>query len=126
MKISAATLLVPDYDAGIEFYVGRLGFILIEDVELAPGKRWVKVAPKSGGCALVLARATKPEQIKALGNQTGSGVSFFLETDDFGRDHAAFLKAGVEFLEEPRHEPYGTVAVFSDPWGILWDLIQPA
>jgi catechol 2,3-dioxygenase-like lactoylglutathione lyase family enzyme len=119
------TLLVPDYQAGIDFYCGSLGFDLLEDTDLGSGKRWIRVRHPAGGCALLLAKATTPQQQAATGNQTGGRVGFFLETDDFARDHGAMLAAGVTFLEPPRHEAYGSVAVFSDPFGNLWDLIEP-
>ena len=101
----------------------------MEDTPLGGGKRFVRVAPNSapaGGTALLLARADGAAQQAAIGNQTGGRVGFFLETGDFARDHAAFVAAGVRFLEEPRHEVYGTVAVFADPFGNRWDLIEPA
>ena len=124
--LSAITLLVPDYDAGIAFYVGQLGFTLIEDRAMSAAKRWVLVAPPgSTETRLLLAKADSPAQIARIGNQTGGRVGFFLTTDDFVRDHAAMLAMGVVFLEEPRQEPYGTVAVFRDPFGNLWDLIEP-
>lgn len=123
--LAAITLLVPDYDAGIAFYVGKLGFELLEDTELSETKRWVRVAPKGAQTALVLAVADTPGQTAAIGKQTSGRVGFFLQTDDFARDHAAMLDNGVRFSEQPRYEPYGTVAVFSDPWGNLWDLIEP-
>jgi catechol 2,3-dioxygenase-like lactoylglutathione lyase family enzyme len=122
--ISLVTLIVPDYDAAIEFYVGKLGFKLIEETDLGDNKRWVRVAPKGGETALLLARAVTPEQKAAIGNQTGGRVGFFLQTDDFARDQARFRAKGVEFLEEPRHEAYGIVAVFIDPFGNKWDLVQ--
>lgn len=124
--LSAVTLLVPDYDAAIAFYVSILGFDLVEDTQLGEGKRWVLVSPSGGGTRLLLAKADGPEQQAAIGSQTGGRVSFFLQTDDFARDHAALSEAGVEFLESPRHEPYGSVAVFRDPFGNKWDLIEPA
>ena len=125
--LSAITLLVPDYDAGIAFYVGQLGFTLIEDRAMSAAKRWVLVAPPgSTETRLLLAKADSPAQIARIGNQTGGRVGFFLTTDDFVRDHAAMLAMGVVFLEEPRQEPYGTVAVFRDPFGNKWDLIEPA
>lgn len=126
MRVTALTLVVPDYDAAIDFYVGMLDFELREDTKLNETKRWVKVAPRGAKTALLLAKADGPEQEAAIGNQTGGRVGFFLETDDFARDHAAMLAKGVKFKEEPRHEPYGSVAVFADPFGNLWDLIQPA
>ncbi len=122
--ISLVTLVVPDYDKAISYYVGALGFALVEDSDLGGGKRWVRVAPKAGGTALLLAKAASPEQQAAIGNQTGGRVGFFLQTDDFARDHAAFCAKGVRFLEEPRTEPYGIVAVFADPFGNRWDLVE--
>lgn len=124
-QISAVTLVVPDYQAGLDFYVGCLGFALIEDTDLGGGKRWVLVAPSATGARLLLAKADGPAQSAAIGNQTGGRVGFFLTTDDFERDFAAFSKKGVRFLETPRHEAYGSVAVFEDPFGNKWDLIQP-
>ena len=121
--IATATVVVPDYDAGIAFYVGKLGFDLIEDTEIGDGKRWVVVGP-NGGASLLLAKAADDSQSAAIGNQTGGRVAFFLETDDFVDTHARFVAAGVTFHEEPRHEPYGIVAVFSDPFGNRWDLLQ--
>lgn len=123
-QISAVALVVPDYDAGIAFYVDAVGFELVSDIDLGGGKRWVSVRPKGGGTALLLARAVDEAQSAAIGNQTGGRVGFFLQTDDFARDHAAMLAAGVEFEETPRSEPYGTVAVWRDPFGNRWDLIQ--
>lgn len=124
-RIVHITLLVPDYDAGLRFYVDTLGFDLLEDTRISPAKRWVRVAPQGGGAALLLAKAATPAQHAATGNQTGGRVGFFLETDDFARDHKEMLEKGVRFLEPPRFEGYGTVAVFEDPFGNLWDLIQP-
>lgn len=123
-RIAAVTLVVPDYDAGIGFYCGALGFELLEDTELSAAKRWVRVAPKGGETALLLAKADGPAQQAAVGNQAGGRVAFFLETDDFERDRAAFEAAGVRFLEKSRHEAYGKVAVFADPFGNRWDLIE--
>ncbi|RWE83979.1 MAG: VOC family protein, partial [Mesorhizobium sp.] len=106
-------------------YVERLGFVLIEDVDLGGGKRWVTVAPAKGqGARLLLAEASGEEQASRIGNQTGGRVFLFLETDDFSH-HQAMLAKDVEFREAPRHEAYGTVAVFSDLHGNLWDLIEP-
>lgn len=117
---------MPDYDAAIDFYVGKLGFRLIEDVPQGAGKRWVMVAPPGdgAGAALLLARAVSARQRAAIGNQSGGRVFLFLETDDFARDHAAMQAAGVTFEETPRHEPYGTVVVWRDPFGNRWDLLQ--
>ena len=122
--LSAVALVVPEYDAGIAFYVGQLGFDLIEDTEMGGGKRWVLVAPKGAQTRLLLARAVGEAQIAAIGTQTGGRVGFFLQSDDFSADHARMVLAGVEFLEQPRHELYGTVAVFRDPFGNKWDLLQ--
>jgi catechol 2,3-dioxygenase-like lactoylglutathione lyase family enzyme len=124
-RIATVALLVEDYDAAIAFFVGRLGFRLVEDTRLDADKRWVVVAPAGGGAALLLARAVGPDQRARIGDQTGGRVGFFLETDDFARDHAAFRAAGVDFLEEPRRESYGIVAVFADLHGNRWDLIEP-
>lgn len=121
------TLVVPDYDAAIAWYRDVLGFALAEDVDLGDGKRWVVVkADAATGAGLLLAKAEGPEQQRAIGNQTGGRVGFFLKTDDFDRDHALYLSRGVDFREQPRREAYGTVAVFSDPFGNLWDLIEHA
>ncbi|MBZ9796325.1 VOC family protein [Mesorhizobium sp. ES1-4] len=125
-RVATVALIVADYDEAIAWYVGRLGFLLLEDVDLGDGKRWVTVAPANGqGARLLLAEASEEAQRKSIGNQTGGRVFLFLETDDFARDHAAMLENGVEFREAPRSEPYGTVAVFADLHGNLWDLIQP-
>lgn len=125
-RIAHVTLLVPDYDPAIAFFTGPLGFALLEDTDLGDGKRWVLVGPDGReGMCLSLARATTPEQQARIGTQAGDRVGFFLYTDDFARDRARMLEAGVVFEEEPRHEPYGTVAVFRDPFGNRWDLLQP-
>lgn len=123
--ISAITLIVPTYDEGLAFYVDKLGFDLLEDTILSDTKRWIRVAPPGAQTSLLLAQPKNDQERAALGNQTGGRVSFFLETDDFAHDHAAMRAKGVEVKEAPRHEEYGTVAVFSDPWGNLWDLIEP-
>lgn len=124
--IATVTLLVPDYDAGIAFYRDRMGFDLVADTPLGGNKRWVLVAPPGErGARLLLARADTPEQMARIGDQTGGRVMLFLETDDFDADHARLMEAGVRFLEAPRHEDYGSVAVFADPFGNKWDLIQP-
>ncbi len=125
--IAAVTLVVPDYDAALAFYVGTLGFTLIEDTAVAPGKRWVSVEPPGDrGARLLLAKASGARQAARIGDQTGGRVALFLQTDDFARDHAAMLQAGVDFGDAPRAEPYGRVAVFHDPFGNRWDLIEPA
>jgi catechol 2,3-dioxygenase-like lactoylglutathione lyase family enzyme len=123
--IHATTLVVPDYDTAITFYVGVMGFALAEDIDLGNNKRWVRVCPDgSQQGSLLLARAVDAPQVAAIGNQTGGRVGFFLVTDDFTRDHAAMQSKGVHFEEQPRHEPYGIVAVWQDPFGNRWDLIQ--
>nr|WP_250809269.1 VOC family protein [Neorhizobium tomejilense] len=120
-------LIVDDYDRAKDFYCGALGFDCLEDSVQPEGKRWVVVKPKGGeGAALLLAKASTDTQKAAIGNQTGGRVGFFLKTDDFARDHAAMTAKGVHFLEEPRHEVYGSVAVFADPYGNTWDLIEHA
>jgi catechol 2,3-dioxygenase-like lactoylglutathione lyase family enzyme len=120
-------LVVPDYGAAIAFYCGTLGFTLVEDNGLDDDKRWVMIRPPGGdGASLLLAKAADAAQASAIGNQAGGRVGFFLKTDDFARDHAAYVERGVTFEEEPRHEVYGTVAVFRDPFGNRWDLIQHA
>lgn len=124
--LGAVALVVPDYDEAIAFYVGKLGFDLIEDTRLTKDKRWVLVAPKgSSETRLLLAKADGSRQTGAIGNQTGGRVFLFLNTDDFDRDHRSMIDFGVTFLETPRMEPYGKVAVFEDPFGNKWDLIQP-
>ncbi|HTJ57954.1 MAG TPA: VOC family protein [Devosiaceae bacterium] len=124
-KIATVAIVVADYDEAISFYCERLGFELVADTPLGGGKRWVVVAPTDGGGArLLLAKADGEEQAGAIGDQTGGRVGFFLETDDFFRDFEAFSARGVRFLEAPRHEAYGTVAVFEDLYGNKWDLIE--
>lgn len=123
-RLALLSLLVPDYEAGIAFYVGRMGFDLLEDTDLGDGKRWVRVAPSGADTAFLLAKAIGAEQIAAIGHQGGGRVWLFLETDDFAADHARMIANDITFEEAPRHEPYGTVAVFRDPFGNRWDLIQ--
>lgn len=124
--ISAISLIVPDYDSAIDFYVRKLGFDLIEDTPMPEGKRWVVIAPPGAReTRLLLAKAANPEQTAHIGNQTGGRVFLFLNTDDFDRDFAKMQTRGVEFLETPRQEPYGKVVVFTDPFGNKWDLIEP-
>lgn len=130
MRLALVTLLVPDYDVGIAFFVEGLGWRLLSDEDQGR-KRWVTVAPlpataSSEGTAFLLAVATSTSQAVAFGQQTGDRVGFFLHTDDFARDAARITAAGGTFIEDPRHEPYGIVAQWRDPWGNLWDLIQPA
>ncbi|WP_298847701.1 VOC family protein [uncultured Ruegeria sp.] len=124
-NLHAVTLVVPDYDDAICFYTKTLNFRLLKDIDLGGGKRWVLITPPgSDGSALLLAKAASPEQEIAIGNQTGGRVGFFLQTDDFHRDHAHMLSNGVTFEEAPRFEPYGKVAVWRDPFGNRWDLLQ--
>lgn len=128
MKLSLITLLVPSYEAGIGFFVDGLGWALLSDEDQGR-KRWVTVAPGGGsseGPALLLAVPTSDGQTRALGHQVGGRVGFFLETDDFARDAARIVAVGGVLLEEPRRETYGRVVQWRDPWGNLWDLIQPA
>jgi catechol 2,3-dioxygenase-like lactoylglutathione lyase family enzyme len=121
------SLVVDSYDRAKAFYCDSLGFDCVGDTAMPDGKRWLVVRPRGGeGASLLLAEASDKTQRAAIGNQTGGRVGFFLETDDFARDHERFLKAGVVFREPPRHEPYGTVAVFADLYGNLWDLIERA
>ncbi len=121
--VTTVSVVVPDYDEAIAFYTGVLGLDLIEDTPLGGDKRWVVVGG-AAGARLLLARASEPEQEARVGDQTGGRVFLFLETDDFARDHAAYAAAGVRFVEGPRHEDYGTVAVFEDRYGNRWDLIE--
>lgn len=124
-SIATIALVVRDYDEAIIFYRDKLGFALVADTPLGGGKRWVLVAPVGGGARLLLAKADGAAQVARIGDQTGGRVGLFLKTDDFERDHAAYSERGVKFLEAPRHESYGSVAVFEDLYGNKWDLIQP-
>ena len=126
LRLSLVTLVVREYDEAIAFYLGALGFRLRSDRPLGDGKRWGVVGPAEDGPGLLLARAVDAPQAAVIGNQTGGRVALFLETDDFARDHAAFLSRGVRFCEAPRDESYGRVAVFEDLYGNRWDLIEPA
>jgi catechol 2,3-dioxygenase-like lactoylglutathione lyase family enzyme len=125
--LGLVSVLVLDYDEALDFYVGKLGFTLVEDTPVpAQGKRWVVVAPPGAReSRLLLARASNPVQQARIGDQTGGRVFLFLETDDFDRDFAQYQSQGVEFVRGPSQEPYGTVAVFRDLYGNLWDLIGP-
>lgn len=119
------TLIVPDYDRAIAWYRDVLGFALATDQPLGDGKRWVVIRPdEDTGAGILLARADGDIEARAIGNQAAGRVGFFLSTDDFDRDHTLYLSRGVEFIEEPRREDYGTVAVFRDGFGNLWDLIE--
>lgn len=124
--IAMVSILVPDYQAGIDYYCGVLGFTLCEDTPLENGKRWVRVSPGDGsGFCLLLARAVGSRQETAIGDQAGGRVFLFLHTSDFAADHALYSARGVKFREPPRNEDYGIVAVFEDAFGNLWDLIEP-
>ncbi|HEX4765576.1 MAG TPA: VOC family protein [Lichenihabitans sp.] len=125
-KIGAVTVLVRDYDAAAAFYTAALGLAVIEDKDLGCGKRWLLLGLPGGETRILLARATGPGQEARIGDQAGGRVFLFLETDDFYRDHRRMTEAGVRFREAPRHEPYGTVAVFEDLYGNLWDLLEPS
>lgn len=127
--IGQFSIVVDDYDDAIAFYCHKIGFDLIEDTDLGNGKRWVLIAPPrapENATRILLAKAGNDAQRNAIGNQTGGRVGFFLMTDDFETDHARMIENGVRFLESPRHEPYGIVAVFEDLYGNKWDLLQPA
>ena len=123
-RLATVALVVRDYDEAVRWYTDKLGLALAEDVDLGGGKRWVRLAG-SGGARLLLAKAEGERQASRIGDQTGGRVFLFLETDDFARDHKAMLAKGVVFKDEPRHEAYGTVAVFADLYGNVWDLIEP-
>jgi catechol 2,3-dioxygenase-like lactoylglutathione lyase family enzyme len=126
MQLAHIALLVPNYDEAIRFYVDKLHFTLIEDTQLTESKRWVVVAPPgSNGCSFLLARAANEEQQSRVGNQTGGRVFLFMHTDDFDRDYSRMKADGIEFVRERVEEPYGTVAVFKDLYGNLFDLIGP-
>jgi catechol 2,3-dioxygenase-like lactoylglutathione lyase family enzyme len=119
------TFVVREYDEAIAFFTQALGFTLVEDTDLGQGKRWVLVAPPgSRGTSLLLGRAVNPDQASHIGNQTGGRVFLFLHSDDFWRDYRSMQERGVKFLETPREESYGTVAVFQDLYGNKWDLLQ--
>ena len=123
--IGLVSYLVRDYDEAIAFFTQSLKFDLVQDMPMGPDKRWVVVKPKnSTGAGLVLAQAKNEAELSRIGAQTGGRVFLFLETDDFARDHVLFVQNGVKFNEKPRFEPYGTVAVFADLYGNLWDLIE--
>ncbi len=126
-SIAQLALLVNEYDEAIEFYTRKLHFTLVEDTVLSDTKRWVRIAPPgSAGCCLLLAKAGNEEQKKQVGNQTGGRVFLFLNTDDFERDYQNLLDNKVTIVRQPITETYGTVAVFADLYGNLWDLIEPA
>lgn len=127
-SLGLVSLVVRDYDEALAFFVGALGFRLVEDTVVPEqAKRWVVVSPPGASeSQLLLARASTPEQEARIGSQTGGRVFLFLYTDDFWRDYEAYRARGVEFVREPRTEPYGTVAVFLDLYGNMWDLLEPA
>jgi catechol 2,3-dioxygenase-like lactoylglutathione lyase family enzyme len=123
--IAHIALVVNDYDEAIRFYCDQLGFELKEDTVMSETKRWVIVQPKGeGSCSLLLAKVAGDEQQSRIGNQTGGRVFLFLYTDDFWRDYNHYSSRGIEFAREPKEEPYGTVAVFKDLYGNMWDLIE--
>jgi catechol 2,3-dioxygenase-like lactoylglutathione lyase family enzyme len=126
-SLAMVSLVVRDYEEALEFYVGKLGFELVEDSPVPEqGKRWVVIAPPGAvESRLLLARASTPEQVSRIGSQTGGRVFLFLRTDDFWRDYERYRAQGVEFVREPKVEPFGTVAVFKDLYGNLWDLVGP-
>lgn len=123
-SIAHIALVVADYDDAIAFYTETLGFDLLENTPQTETKRWVLVAPKNSECQLLLAKGVGDEQQSRIGNQTGGRVFLFLKTDDFWRDYNDYLSKGVKFIREPKVEEYGTVAVFADLYGNLWDLIE--
>jgi predicted enzyme related to lactoylglutathione lyase len=125
MRIALFSLLVPDYDQALAFFLS-IGFECREDTDLGNGKRWVRIAPKGGQAEILLARAVGPHQSKMIGHQGGGRVWLFLETTDFEADYRRMNAAGVTFESAPRTEAYGRVAVWLDPWGNRWDLIEPA
>ncbi|MBA2501153.1 MAG: VOC family protein [Chitinophagaceae bacterium] len=125
-RIAHIALVVNDYDEAILFYTEKLGFNLIEDTPLSETKRWVMIAPPGAKeCYLLLAKADGEKQLASVGNQTGGRVFLFLHTDDFWRDYNNMLKKGIHIVRPPKEEVYGTVAVFEDLYGNLWDLIEP-
>jgi len=124
-RLGLVTYVAREYDEAIGFFVGKLGFTLVEDTDMGGGKRWVVVSA-GDGASLLIARADGEQQVASVGNQTGGRVGFFLQTDNFDRDFAEWTARGVKFHEQPRREVYGTVAVFEDLYGNTWDLIQPA
>lgn len=126
-SLGLVSLVVRDYDDALAFYVGKLGFTLIEDTPVPEqAKRWVVIAPPGATeSRLLLARASTSEQETRIGNQTGGRVFLFLYTDDFWRDYTRYQAAGIPFIREPKQHPYGTVAVFQDLYGNLWDLLEP-
>ena len=126
-RLAHIAIVVNDYDEAIKFYTEKLHFDLVEDTQLSETKRWVLVRPKGGdGCCLLLAKAANAEQLSRVGNQTGGRVFLFLHTDNFERDYQNLLDNQIEIVRQPQREEYGTVAVFKDLYGNLWDMIEPA
>ena len=126
-RLAQIAIVVNDYDEAIEFYTQKLHFTLIEDTKLSDAKRWVIVKPKGvSGCRLLLAKASNEEQMSRVGNQTGGRVFLFLHTDNFQRDHQNLIDKKITIVRQPTKEAYGTVCVFADLYGNLWDLIEPA
>lgn len=125
-SVALVALVVRDYEEALDFFIGKLGFVLVEDREVPEqAKRWVVVSPPGATeSRLLLARASTPEQASRIGSQTGGRVFLFLATDDFHRDYNRYKAAGIEFVRPPKEEPYGTVAVFRDLYGNLWDLVE--
>lgn len=124
--IAAFTIVVKEYDEALEFYTQTLGFTLVEDTVQSPVKRWVMVRPPgNSACCILLAKAANEQQLLSVGNQTGGRVGFFLHTDNFERDYQNLLHKKVRIVRPPSAEPYGTVAVFADLYGNLWDMIEP-
>lgn len=122
--IATVTIVVPDYDEAIAYYTAVCGFVVQADRTLDAHKRWVVIGPADGrGCQILLAKASTPAQVAHIGNQTGGRVAFFLQSDDFARDYARMQMLGVEFVEAPRHETYGSVVKWRDRYGNLWDLL---
>ena len=126
-RIALTTIVVNNYDEAIAFFVDKLGFKLLEDTFLeSQNKRWVVVAPDgSSGSSMLLAKASNSQEVNAVGNQTGGRVAFFLHTDDFWRDYDAYRSRGIKFIRDPVEQAYGTVAVFEDISGNMWDLLEP-
>jgi catechol 2,3-dioxygenase-like lactoylglutathione lyase family enzyme len=127
LRIAHVTLLVDDYDEAIDFFTRKLNFKLVEDTKLSEEKRWVLVKPKGHeNCCLLLAKASNDEQKRSIGHQSGGRVFLFLQTDNFKRDYQDLIDNGIKIVREPKFENYGTVAVFEDLYGNLWDLIEPS
>lgn len=125
-RIAHIALVVKDYDEAIEYYTQKLGFTLLEDTQIDEKKRWVMVAPPGATeCCLLLAKASNERQAESVGNQTGGRVGFFLFTDDFWRDYNNMLGKNIRFVRNPAEYEYGTVAVFEDLYGNMWDLVEP-